>query len=371
MADVWECTLTDPTLIGILLVLANSADDLGGNCFPGTSLIAKRARVSERTVVRAIQRLEREGWIEVLQRGCGRPKETAREAEKYRWKSQYQINVWKLKGCHDDTLCGGEKRVTRVQERVTPVQRKGDSDDNPPHPLLGRSVLDPSMNQPPIAPQGGRAAQECEASDAGTEETSAEEMAGDGLPSAEVLDPVLAGKDGGVVEAGARRGGNSGTARGSVPDGVLGNANPDELTGEQHAHLERLRLAGRDADARMWRAGYLEQNRKAEEEQEKQRVQDAEREARERWARECMATLDGTADVVLRELAVTAKGALRSVRAQLGVRTAGLEYWRTGLQMIEAAREYEAAKPRLRYSFGWARFFGEGHWRGASAWPWK
>jgi hypothetical protein len=48
MADVWDSELEGSTAVHVMAVLANSADDDGTNCFPGTRLIARRARVSER-----------------------------------------------------------------------------------------------------------------------------------------------------------------------------------------------------------------------------------------------------------------------------------------------------------------------------------
>jgi len=171
MADVWDNGPSDATLTGVLLVLANSADDNGGNCFPGNALIAQRTRYSERTVIRAVVELERQGWIAVLQRRGGRPKRGARKHELAEYHTQYVINVAKLKGCQDVTVsqansatapeeigtpkgCQGvtdseQKRVTLAQERVTLTSEKGDIDDKPPHPLNGVSITDPSGNRPP------------------------------------------------------------------------------------------------------------------------------------------------------------------------------------------------------------------------------
>lgn len=39
--------------------------------------------------------------------------------------------------------------------------------------------------------------------------------------------------------------------------------------------------------------------------------------------------------------------------------------------LIKAHRDYEAAKPRLSYTKGAAKFFGDGDWRNPSGWPWK
>jgi hypothetical protein len=166
MADVWDNGPDDATLTSVLLVLANSADDNGGNCFPGNALIARRTRYSERTVIRAVVELERQGWITVLQRRGGRPKCGARKHELAEYHTQYMINVARLKGHEGVTLLQAnsatateetgtlkgcrsvtvseQKRVTLTQETMTLTPEKGDIDDKPPHPLKGVSVTDPS-----------------------------------------------------------------------------------------------------------------------------------------------------------------------------------------------------------------------------------
>jgi len=85
MADVWDSYLEGPTATHVMAVLANSADDDGTNCFPGTRLIARRTRVSERTVSNTIQELEQGGWLWVIQRGLGRGNRT-----------EYRLNVQRL-----------------------------------------------------------------------------------------------------------------------------------------------------------------------------------------------------------------------------------------------------------------------------------
>lgn len=156
MADVWDFGPEDATLTNVLVVLANSADDDGGNCFPGTALIARRTRYSERTVVRAIAELARQGWITVLQRGAGRPRGGNRR-EKAAYMSQYLIHVERLKECQPVTLSPRSEKVTPIRKKVTLTTEKGDTDDNPPHPLFGVPVRDPSVTQKtsPQPPQAG------------------------------------------------------------------------------------------------------------------------------------------------------------------------------------------------------------------------
>lgn len=156
MADVWDNGPDDPTLTNVLVVLGNSADDNGENCFPGNALIARRTRYSERTVIRAIVELERQGWITVLQRGGGRPKRGARKHELAEYHTQYRINVSRLKGCQSVTVLELAERVTPATRKGDRVPGKGDTDDNPPHPLFGRTVREPSLNRSPQPPTASR-----------------------------------------------------------------------------------------------------------------------------------------------------------------------------------------------------------------------
>jgi hypothetical protein len=103
-------------------------------------------RRSERTIVRTLHAVEAAGWLEIERCG-GRGNLT-----------MYKLNLDKLKGCQDVTLLGKQKRVTLVQKRVTLTPIKGDIDDIPPHPLLGRNVKETLGNKtPPNPPQAGGA----------------------------------------------------------------------------------------------------------------------------------------------------------------------------------------------------------------------
>lgn len=148
MALVWTSTMTDPTEVAILSCLASHANDDGESCFAGVPRIAKLVRRSERTVIRTLDSLEKAGWLEI-ERGNGRGSLT-----------HYRLNVEQLKGCQDVTLSKTSKRVTLAQKRVTPATRKGDIDDNPPHPLFGRNVFETKANETPPNPlvtEGGSA----------------------------------------------------------------------------------------------------------------------------------------------------------------------------------------------------------------------
>jgi hypothetical protein len=154
MADVWDSALEEPTATHVMAVLANSADDDGTNCFPGTRLIARRTRVSERTVIRTIQELEHGGWLWVVQRGLGQGNRT-----------EYRLNVQRLheqaeqtreeerrKRCHHVTFrsdkTGKRKGDTGTAKGDTRAA-KGDIDVAP---LFVLPVSDPSGYPTPPNP---------------------------------------------------------------------------------------------------------------------------------------------------------------------------------------------------------------------------
>jgi hypothetical protein len=141
MADVWDFGPEDPVDSAVMLWLANRCNDQGESCWPSVAEISRKARCCERTVVRAIARLEDNGWITV-ERGVGQGHT-----------SQYKLNVERLKRCHIDTFSGAGKgdSVTPFKGakgdfddtgKVTPTTRKGDFDDIPPHPLNGRTIIE-------------------------------------------------------------------------------------------------------------------------------------------------------------------------------------------------------------------------------------
>ena len=128
---VYKSELDDPTLVSVLLCLAEKGNHEGRDCFPSIPTLVRMSRFGERTVVRSLKELERMGWISV-QRGVGKGNY-----------SRYTINLDKLKRCQTATFSGPEKVPLKT--------RKGDFDDNPPHPLLGRTVHEPSI-EPSIEP---------------------------------------------------------------------------------------------------------------------------------------------------------------------------------------------------------------------------
>jgi DNA-binding transcriptional regulator YhcF (GntR family) len=123
MADVWASSLKGSTATHVMLALANEADDEGMNCFPGTKRLARHTRVSERTVIRTISDLERDGWLWVLQRGLGSGNRT-----------EYRLNVQRLHEEAEQSREADRDRKRRHgvtfrqdQRKVTSAPRKGDT----------------------------------------------------------------------------------------------------------------------------------------------------------------------------------------------------------------------------------------------------
>jgi hypothetical protein len=106
MTDVWRTTL--PTVEKmILLVIADHANDDGGEAWPSQATIAKKASVSIRTVQRAVNNLCKEGYLRMEKHKGGSA--TCREDRR---PHRYTIQLHKLRG---------DKETTRI--------KRGDSDD--------------------------------------------------------------------------------------------------------------------------------------------------------------------------------------------------------------------------------------------------
>jgi hypothetical protein len=71
MTAVWEHSSQSGNSLLLLLALADFAND-GGICWPSVETLATKARVSDRTVQRMIQKLIAEGELEIVEKGGGR-----------------------------------------------------------------------------------------------------------------------------------------------------------------------------------------------------------------------------------------------------------------------------------------------------------
>lgn len=63
MAYVWSNGPTDSTQRFVLLALADSASDDGGNAYPSIGTLAKKCALSDRTVIRALDGLVADGYL--------------------------------------------------------------------------------------------------------------------------------------------------------------------------------------------------------------------------------------------------------------------------------------------------------------------
>lgn len=105
MSQVWEYSSAEGSELLLLLAIADFADD-DGFAFPGTSTLAKKIRMSERSVKRLRQKLYEKGELQYLK--------------------------------------GGKGKGDRLSVRVTPVSTKGDKP--------GKERVTPVSPEPPIEP---------------------------------------------------------------------------------------------------------------------------------------------------------------------------------------------------------------------------
>ena len=139
---IWEVGPKDRSQRFVLLAIGDNAGD-DGYAYPGIALLANKTLFTERYVMDAIQRLETDGWLRVERKahdGKG---------------NHYYIDVEKLEELKGE-LRSREKSSrelrSREKQRRSQVKSKansGEIHDNPPHPLIGRTVNEPSMNQEP------------------------------------------------------------------------------------------------------------------------------------------------------------------------------------------------------------------------------
>ena len=64
MSAVWDNGPADATQRFVLLALADNASDDGGNAYPSIATIAQKCAMSERTVIRALAALVKDGYLE-------------------------------------------------------------------------------------------------------------------------------------------------------------------------------------------------------------------------------------------------------------------------------------------------------------------
>ncbi len=134
MAWVLEHSPVDqPTHRLVLLSIANHANEHGARSWPSQATIAREAKVSKRTVQRAIQQLENDGDLIVHERGGG----TARTQERYRTNGYTIVGVF-----------------SPGATQARPLNRsRGDNGDNKGH-AGDQSGVTPVAHEPSVQPSG-------------------------------------------------------------------------------------------------------------------------------------------------------------------------------------------------------------------------
>lgn len=347
MSDVWDSELRGPTATHVLVALANEADDDGRNCFPGLRRIARRARVSERTVIRTIQDLEREGWLKVIERRHGpraynmyelnaeRLQEQAartRSADRARKGDMVSYsrrpNKAARKPGKDDTVSHSPatKKVTSARRKGDIGDGKGDIGDRALYVLPVLPVKAPTT--PPAPPLPGGSAEL-------TETVAPKEKAGDA---------------------------------GAVPETV-------ELDAEQQAHVDGMRKAGRERDAREYEAWYREENAKTARQQREREARAQALAAESIRMRALMPTRETARTWVMQQCGFAAsrrgRGVAPAIDAVLGLEhERGVEWHLTAQKLAAAWRDWVTSAPLLRWTCGPPKFFLDGMWRDRVRWPW-
>lgn len=136
MSWVWEHSRAEGTDRLVLLAIADSAGDDGGNAFPSIETLADKAKVSTRTVQRSIRSLTLLGEVSVT------PNAGRHGTNVYQVRMDRQpvtpVNLAPVPDSHPGQSVTGDERVT---EGVTPVTPGGDTG-------VTRTVLEPSTTRP-------------------------------------------------------------------------------------------------------------------------------------------------------------------------------------------------------------------------------
>lgn len=148
MSAVWSNGPTDSTQRFVLLALADSASDDGGNAYPSINKLAKKCALSERTVIRALDGLTNDGYLIRYRR-----KDTS---------NMYQIVISKLVSdnlsltqvterhqSHDILSLTGVTNCHSTSDTVShdpsirhPIKHQGKQAASPPSPIVISQSID-------------------------------------------------------------------------------------------------------------------------------------------------------------------------------------------------------------------------------------
>ena len=113
IAMVFEGGPEDLAQHSVMMALADNADDFGV-AWPGHELLARKSRLSVRSVIRVLEALESGGWLVKRKRRAG----------EHRRGNVYELNLARLGGRHGRQIGGehGEANVQRVSGDVSETQ---------------------------------------------------------------------------------------------------------------------------------------------------------------------------------------------------------------------------------------------------------
>ena len=305
---VFEAGPVDPSLHGVMLALADNADDQGC-AWPGVEVLAWKSRQSERNVLRLLKQLEELGWLAVRRRAFG-PRRRG---------NVYQMNLEKL------------RPQAVAQRRVVVSRSSGDilSPDLSTR-VANKATCKPSSDSmSPDAEGGGRevtiAAHEVtKTSSRGDKRAVPFNAFNRQEPSGTVNVPPL-----------PLPGGGERVAVAEVGDGTGGGA-----------------ARGKAADSRRPGDGL---DRKAEAAVASLVESCATREAALAVMRDC-AISDGRLQPVISGVLVAELGRGNAPEA-------------TAKRMANAWMEYLGDAELMRFQWGPRKFFAQGFWRNANSWP--
>lgn len=137
---VWKSSLPTTEKM-VLLVIADHANDDGGNSWPSIGTIAKKASISSRSAQRYIARLAEAGWITIRPQQGG-----TKEMRDDRRPNLYAINLERLNGV---TEVSSRHGVTDSPHGVTDEASRGDnSNSHGVTPMSPKPSLEPSLEPP-------------------------------------------------------------------------------------------------------------------------------------------------------------------------------------------------------------------------------
>jgi hypothetical protein len=120
----------------VLLALADHANDAGGECWPSVKAIATEMRIGKRSVIRSLNKLASDGWIEVMRKSRDRRA------------NSYQVIMAKL-SISDATL------TPNLDTTLTPEIPELDATPTPNAANAARDRCQPRQRKVPTATEKG------------------------------------------------------------------------------------------------------------------------------------------------------------------------------------------------------------------------